>query len=97
MSDPIKIADNELSEIKLLQEKFQEKTFAMGVLYLEKMQVDEIIKNLTKKEQSLQEEWNNLKNMENDLIDKMVKRYGEGSLDMSRGTFVPDTVPAKTK
>jgi hypothetical protein len=90
MSEPIKISENELAEIKMLQDKFQEKTFSMGLLYLEKMQVDEIIKNLTKKEQDLQDEWNNLKNMENGLIDKLIKVYGEGYLDLNKGLFVPE-------
>jgi len=88
--EPIKIDNNCLSEIKMLQEKFQQKTFEMGILYLEKMQIDELIKNTTSKEQKLQDEWNSLKNMENQLIDNLIKKYGEGSLDLSKGVFVSD-------
>ena len=97
MSEPIKMSDGELAEIKLLQEKFQHKTFDMGLLYLEKMQVDEIIKNLTDKEQSLQGDWESLKKLENELIDKLIKKYGEGALDLKRGTFVPDVVDIPKK
>jgi len=97
MSEPIKMSDNEVAEIKLLQEKFQRKTLDMGLLYLEKMQLDEIIKNLTNKEQSLRDDWESLKKLENELIDKLIKKYGEGALDLNKGMFVPDVhdIPKK--
>ena len=97
MSEPIKMSENEVAEIKLLQEKFQRKTLDMGLLYLEKMQLDEIIKNLTNKEQSLRDDWESLKKLENELIDKLIKKYGEGALDLNKGMFVPDVhdIPKK--
>ena len=97
MSEPIKMSDSELAEVKLLQEKFQRKTFDMGLLYLEKMQLDEFIKNLANKEQSLQTDWESLKKLENELIDKLIKKYGEGALDLNRGVFVPDVVDIPKK
>lgn len=86
----MKMTDSELVEVKLLRDKFQSKTFEMGLLYLEKMQVDEFIKNVTNKEQTLRDDWEGLKKSENELIDKLIKKYGEGSLDLNEGVFVPD-------
>jgi len=90
MPEPMKMTDSELVEVKLLRDKFQSKTFEMGLLYLEKMQVDEFIKNVTNKEQTLRDDWEGLKKSENELIDKLIKKYGEGSLDLNEGVFVPD-------
>lgn len=97
MSEPIKMSDNEFAEVKLLQEKFQRKTFDMGLLYLEKMQLDEFIKNLSNKEQSLQTDWESLKKLENELIDKLIRKYGEGALDLNKGVFIPDVVDIPKK
>jgi hypothetical protein len=91
MSDEkIKMTDSEILEIKLLQEKFQQKVFQLGQLYLQKMQVEASIKTLNEQEIKLRDEWLSLQKMENELIDKMLTKYGEGSLDLKAGTFVID-------
>ena len=43
MSEKIKMTDNELMEVKILQEKFQQKIFQMGQWYLQNM--DAKVKN----------------------------------------------------
>lgn len=95
MNDPIKMKDNELAEVKMLKEKFQEKLSQFGLLYIDKMQVEAAVKSLTEKESKLQEEWNNLKKMETELIDKCLITYGEGVLNLADGTFTPDPTPPK--
>ena len=91
MKENIKISESELSEVKLLQNKFQERIFQFGNLYLEKMQIEAAVKSITDKEVELQEEWKNLQKMENDLISKILTKYGEGSLDLKAGVFIPET------
>jgi hypothetical protein len=89
MSEPIKITEEELSEVRMLRGKFHERVVQFGTLYLEKMQVEAQVKSITDKEQELQQEWKNLQKMEDDLLDKIIKKYGEGSLDLENGTLVP--------
>ncbi len=93
---PIKLKDEELRTIQEIQEKNGIMLGQFGTLYLDKMQIDEAIKVVTTKEQKLQEEWVSLRKKENELIDKIIKSYGEGSLDMKNGTFTPDSAPLKT-
>ena len=90
MNETIKISDEELSEVKLLQNKFSERLYQFGNLYLEKMQIEEAVKSIQGKEEQLQNEWKNLQKMENDLIEKILKKYGEGSLDLKAGLFIPE-------
>jgi hypothetical protein len=89
MSQSIKISEAELSEVKLLQNKFQETVYKFGTLHIEKMELDKLIADFVQKEKSSNEEWANLQRMEKDLLDKIVQKYGEGNLNMQDGTFTP--------
>ena len=91
---PIKIKEEEFSEIKMIQSKFQESIYKLGNLQIEKMELDRMVTNFIEKEKKLKEEWISLQKLEEGLIDKIIKTYGEGNLNMANGTFTP-TVQAK--
>jgi predicted nuclease with TOPRIM domain len=80
MSQTIKIAESELAEINMLQKKFQEIVIVLGNLQVEKMELEE-------KEKKLKEEWASLKKLDASVLDRIIKTYGEGKLNMSDGTF----------
>jgi len=88
--EKIKMTDNEVAEVRLLQEKFQQKVFQLGQLYLQKIQAEQTVKDISSQETKLKDEWNSLQKMENELIDKLLKKYGEGSLDLAAGVFITD-------
>jgi hypothetical protein len=89
MSQPIKITESEFAEIKMLQSKFQESIFKLGNLQIEKMELDRLVTGFVEKEKKLKEEWASLQQLERSLLDRMVKTYGEGNLNMNDGTFAP--------
>ena len=90
MKDPIKLKEEELKSIVDIQIQNSKMLEAFGLLYLDKMQINESIKLVTSKEEKLQGDWMALRKRENDFIDGLVKSYGEGALDMKNGTFIPD-------
>jgi hypothetical protein len=90
MSDPIKITTEELQSTTDLQTKFQQAVLDFGNLYVEKMAIEALVKGLTEKENKLQEGWKDLQAKENELIQSFYKRYGDGSLDIRRGLFIPN-------
>ena len=85
----IKIEDNTLSEIKMLQGKFQESVFKLGNHQIEKMELDRLVTEFVDKEKKLKEEWLSLQSLEKGLLDRIVAKYGTGNLDLATGTFVP--------
>ena len=87
MSEVTKISEAELAEIKMLHGKFQEMIIKFGNLQIEKMELDRLVSEFVAKEKSLKEEWTNIQKLEGDLMDKVVKKYGEGNLDISDGSF----------
>ncbi len=86
----IKMTDDEIAEIKILQDKFQKKIFQLGQLYLKKLQTESVVKSLNEEELKLGNEWKILQKTESELIDKLLNKYGEGSLDLSNGIFISE-------
>jgi predicted nuclease with TOPRIM domain len=95
MDEVIKISEAELAEIKMLQGKFFEKHSEFGDLYVEKLELDKAVSAFVEKEKTLKENWDNLQKLEQDLMDKIVKKYGEGHLNMGDGTFTPTVIATK--
>ena len=93
MSDSIKMSETELAEVRMLQEKFQQKLYQLGQLFLQKKQMEVAAKNLSEQETKTWDEWTGLQKMENELMDKLLKKYGEGALDLGAGTFIPEKKP----
>lgn len=85
----IKFTEQELAEIKMLQSKFQEKIFDFGKFKIERMHLLELVKRLEEREAKSEKEYINLQDMENALLGKLTAKYGEGSLNLEDGTFIP--------
>jgi len=89
MSDPIKISNDELAEIKMLQNKISKKLFELGNLGAEKIEIDRMVQAFVEKDKKLREEWIGLQKLEQEFVDKLIKKYGEGDLDLQEGTYSP--------
>ena len=53
-------------------------------------------KNLSEQEIKTWDEWTNLQKMETELMDKFLKKYGEGKLDLANGTFISEKLTTQT-
>lgn len=89
MADPIKIEQEELQSFHTLKEEIQKNTFELGILYLEKMELDDLFKSLSDKESKLRNNVGDFKQKEVELMNKILQKYGEGNLDIKTGVFIP--------
>lgn len=87
MSQEKKITDAEFAEIKMLQSKFQTTIEKFGILGVERLDLKRAQDEFIEKEKKLENEWGNLQKMERDLMDRILKTYGEGNLNMTDGTI----------
>lgn len=85
----IKFTDQELLEIRSLQEKFQEKVFDFGRLHLERKHLLKVAKELENREAKIEEEYSQLQTQETTLLERLTQKYGEGQLSLSDGMFIP--------
>jgi len=82
------------SEIKLLQEiqsRYQQKIFQFGEFYLERIALDEKIKNLADMENKAKEEFSVIQQDEQKWMNDIASKYGDGNLSLKDGTFTPKT------
>jgi Zn-dependent oligopeptidase len=93
MENPIKFTDQEMAEIRMLQQKFQEKVFEFGKFHLERASLFKAVKDLEERIEKADDDFKNLQSMEADLLDKLTKKYGIGQLNLENGTFVADSPP----
>ena len=90
MSEQVKMTDGELKEVRTLQDKYQQNIFNIGQNTLRKLEAEEAIKFIQDEEVRLSGEFQNLRKVETILIESLLKKYGEGSLDLKEGIFVTD-------
>ena len=97
MSESIKFTEQELAEIRMLQTKFHEKIVEFGTFRVERMGLLKMVKELEEREEKSETDFTNLQKMEEELLEKLTKKYGEGSLNLTDGVFIPSNfVPPRT-
>jgi hypothetical protein len=89
MSEPIKFTQEELDGLGKIQSKYQENTYRFGQLYLDKLDLDEKFKQLTEAEASLKNNFLEIQKEEETWLSSITAKYGEGSLSLKDGTFIP--------
>lgn len=89
MSDAIKFTQEELDGLAKIQTRYQENTFRFGQLYLDKLSLDEKFKQLTESETSLKNNFLEIQKEEETWLSSITAKYGEGSLSLKDGTFIP--------
>jgi cell shape-determining protein MreC len=89
MSETIKFTDNEVAEVRFLQNKFQEKLIKFGQIQLETIELEDRLSLLKDEQTRMKNEYISLQRTEQELMDKLTVKYGEGSLNLKEGTFTP--------
>ena len=89
MPEPVKFTQEELEEVKKLQEGYQNTIFSLGKLYLHRLNMEAVFKNLAEEEAKLQEDFASFQKKEDEWSEKITKKYGEGNLNLEKGEFIP--------
>lgn len=89
MSDTIKFTEQEMQSIAKLQSDYQQSIFALGQLDLEKTDLEQQLSQIKEQRDKVYENWKNIQNQENDLLNSLSQKYGDGSLNLKDGTFKP--------
>jgi flagellar motility protein MotE (MotC chaperone) len=79
---PAKFDETELKEVEAIRNSYAEASMVYGNLYIQRKQLDS-------QEKALDEAYSKLQKREKDFLDKIVNKYGEGSLDAKTGVFTP--------
>jgi hypothetical protein len=77
---PVKITDEELQELKQLQQNKQDLIFALGELEYEKLRLDA-------QKQMLEAQFNKVAQMEFELSQRISEKYGDNKIDLKTGSL----------
>jgi hypothetical protein len=87
--EPIRFNNEELKSIVSLREKYNRIITNFGQLYIERVKINDYIVQLNETEKKLQSEYTSCQKEEENLLAAITNKYGEGSLSLADGTFVP--------
>ena len=82
MAKTVKFTDEELQEIKELQNLYNTVVYQAGQFHLEEIYLD---KKIDQVEANLEE----VKRREQEIISKLNTQYGQGSINLETGEFTP--------
>jgi|APCry1669189101_1035198.scaffolds.fasta_scaffold03736_2 hypothetical protein len=86
---PIQLSKEELDNINDIGNSYRNTVMKFGELQLEKIEIQHLIETLNQREEKLVGDINELKVKEKTAINSILEKYGEGSLSLKDGTFIP--------
>ena len=81
-SEPTKFTEEEMKELGDIRQSYEQITLALGRLYLQKREIDS-------EERRINNELENTEKAEKVLLQKILEKYGEGTVDPNTGVFTP--------
>jgi len=86
-----KLDKEHLDEIQSLRESFAANANNLGSVSLEQIAINRRLEFLNEEQNKLYGEFEHLRKQEQDLLEKMRERYGDGQINIADGTFTPDS------
>lgn len=86
-----KLDKEHLEAIQKLQSDFAQNANALGSISLEQIALQRRLDYLKSEQERVYSEFETLRQQEQDLLEKMRERYGEGQINIAEGTFTPES------
>jgi hypothetical protein len=83
------VSEEEITQIKTLQEKYQTLALQLGQASLQRTQLNRELENVETNEQKLHVAYDECREEEQNLVKSMTEKYGIGNLDIETGKFTP--------
>ena len=82
-----KLDKEHLDVLQQLRNSFAENANNLGAISLEQIAINRRLEFLNAEQDKLYFEFEELRNQEQDLLEKMRERYGDGQINITDGTF----------
>jgi predicted transcriptional regulator len=84
-----KLDKEHLDEIQTLRDEFSANSQTLGNLYIEEFSLQQQLQQLTEQRTKFMKQFVDLRKQEEELLEKMRNRYGDGQINIAQGTFTP--------
>mgnify|MGYP003344408752 FL=1 len=85
-----KLDKEHLDEIMQLRDAFAKNSQILGNIYLEEYSLKRRFDMLDSERTNYIQQFSELQKQEQDLLEKMRERYGDGEINIAQGTFTPN-------
>ena len=82
-----KLDKEHLDEIQALRDAFSANSQTLGNLYIEEFSLQQQLQQLTEQRTKFMKQFVDLRKQEEELLEKMRDRYGDGQINIAQGTF----------
>jgi len=90
MSEEVKFTEEEIKQVKEIQDEYFGVQQKFGQIYLAKLRIDNQEKEILKDEDTTLKELGGVQNKESEFLKGITKKYGDGSLNPETGVFTPN-------
>ena len=91
MTTSRKLDKEHLDSLQTLRESFANNASQLGSVALEQIAINRRLEYLNSEQERFYEEFEMLRKQEQELLEKMRERYGDGQINIANGTFTPDS------
>ena len=84
-----KLDKEHMDEIQTLRDAFAKNSQTLGNIYLEEYAVKQRMELLESERTKYVQQFSELQKQEQELLEKMRERYGDGEINIAQGTFTP--------
>jgi predicted transcriptional regulator len=84
-----KLDKEHLDEIQALRDAFSANSQTLGNLYIEEFSLQQQLQQLMEQRTKFMKQFVDLRKQEEELLEKMRDRYGDGQINIAQGTFTP--------
>ena len=88
-SSTVKFSEDEMTKLQELQNSYQQKQVEFGQLRVQRIILNQQSNALEEKEKQIEQEYVNVQQEEQQLVNELNEKYGPGSLDPQTGEFTP--------
>jgi predicted transcriptional regulator len=86
-----KLDKEHLDALQQLRNSFAENANNLGSVSLEQIAINRRLEFLNAEQDKLYSEFESLRKQEQELLEKMRERYGDGQINLAEGTFTPES------
>ena len=88
MSEEVKFTEEEMKELKTIQDKYLEVQNNLGQTEVSMIRLEQQQENLVNYQETLRSSFFENQETEKTFIEKMTEKYGDGELNPKTGTFI---------
>ena len=87
--EPVKFTEEELTSLQELQNTYVSISTQFGQTKVSRMNLERQIQNIDEVEHQLEQNWEENRKTESELVKSLNEKYGAGSLNPTTGEFIP--------